>query len=203
LTSTEKSSNNDSNNKRNDKRPPKWLRFLELGLGATAIILTIIALTYPGITTQTIIRIVSAVLLIIGFERIAVGIALPSQNKSMRLANIGLGPLIIAIAIIVIAFPLSPARPPIALGALALLFNGINKIVQGARVKEIPGWSRSILLGVGVLNIFVSALAMIAPSDGEHTLARSISITLLITGIQMIISTIGIKKKYSKSKVSV
>jgi hypothetical protein len=53
------------------------LRFLELGLGATAIILTIIALTYPGITTQTIIGIISSVLLIIGFERIAVGIALP------------------------------------------------------------------------------------------------------------------------------
>jgi hypothetical protein len=69
-----------------------------------------VTLTYPGITTQTIIRIVSAVLLIIGFERIAVGIALPSQNKSTRLANIGLGPLIISLAIVVIVFPLSPSR---------------------------------------------------------------------------------------------
>ena len=63
------------------------MRLLELGLGVTAIILTIVTLTYPGITTQTIIRIVSAVLLIIGFERIAVGIALPSLNKSTRLAK--------------------------------------------------------------------------------------------------------------------
>ena len=179
------------------------MTFLELGLGATAIILTIITLTYPGITTQTIIRIISAVLLIIGFERIAVGIALQSQNKSTRLANIGLGPLIIALTIVVIAFPLSPARPPIALGAIALLFNGIDKIAQGARLKEIPRWSKGILLGVAVLNIFVSALALIAPSYGEHTLARSISIALLITGIQMIISAIGIKKKYSKSQFSI
>jgi uncharacterized membrane protein HdeD (DUF308 family) len=196
---TETPSNNNNNNNKNNKKPPRWFRLLELGLGVTAIILTIVTLTFPGITTQTIIRIVSAVLLIIGFERIAVGIALPSQNKSTRLANIGLGPLIISLAIVVIVFPLSPSRPPIALGALALLFNGISKIVQGARVKEIPGWSRCILLGVGGLNIFVSVLAIIAPNYGESTLARSISITLLITGIQMITSAIGIKKKYSKS----
>ena len=199
MTTTERSSNNDNNN----KKSPKWLGFLELALGATAIILTIITLTYPGITIQTIIRIISAVLLIIGFERIAVETALPSQNKSTRIANIGLGPLIIALAIVVVAFPLSPARPTIALGALALLFNGINKIAQGARVKEIPGWSKSILLGVGGLNIFVSALAIVAPNYDESALARSISITLLITGIQMIISAMGIKKKYRKSQVSI
>jgi uncharacterized membrane protein HdeD (DUF308 family) len=191
-----------NNNNKNDKKSLGWLRFLELGSGVTAIILTIVTLTDPGITTQTIIRIVSAVLLIIGFERIAVGIALPSGKKSTRLAIIGLGPLIISLAIVVIVFPLSPSRPPIALGALALLFNGFSKIAQGARVKEIPGWSRCILLGVGGLNIFVSVLAIIAPNYGESTLARSISITLLITGIQMITSAIGIKQKYSKSQVS-
>jgi uncharacterized membrane protein HdeD (DUF308 family) len=191
-----------NNNNKNDKKSLGWLRFLELGSGVTAIILTIVTLTDPGITTQTIIRIVSAVLLIIGFERIAVGIALPSGKKSTRLAIIGLGPLIISLAIVVIVFPLSPSRPPIALGALALLFNGFSKFAQGARVKGIPGWSRCILLGVGGLNIFVSVLAIIAPNYGESTLARSISITLLITGIQMITSAIGIKQKYSKSQVS-
>ena len=86
--------------------------------------------------------------------------------------------------------------------SLVLLIIGFESIAQGARVKEIPGWSRCILLGVGGLNIFVSILAIIAPNYGESTLARSISITLLITGIQMITSTIGIKKKYSKSQVS-
>jgi uncharacterized membrane protein HdeD (DUF308 family) len=196
---TKETPSNNNNNNKNSKKFPTWLRLLELGLGLTAIILTIVTLTYPGITTQTTIRVNSAVLLIIGFERIAVGIALPSGNKSTRLANIGLGPLIVSLAIVLIVFPLSPSRPPIALGALALLFNGISKITQGSRAKEIPGWSRYLLLGVGGLNIFVSVLAIIAPNYGQSTLARSISITLLITGIQMITLAIGIKKKYSKS----
>ena len=181
---------------------PRWLQFLEVGLGAIAIIITIVTLTYPGITTQTLIRLVSIVLLIIGFERIAIGIAFPSPSKSYRLANIGLGPLIIALAVVLISFPQSQPVPPIALGALALLFNGISKIVQGTRGKEIPSWSKGILVGVGTLNIAVSVLAIMLPNLHVSALARSVSITLLITGIQMITSGIGIKKKYRKSHAS-
>jgi uncharacterized membrane protein HdeD (DUF308 family) len=185
-----------SNNSNNDKATSStWLRYLEVGLGATAIILTVVALTYPGITTKSIIRMVSIALVIIGFERIAIGIALPSPSKSNRLANIGLGPLIIAIAIIVIFIPLSHPVTSIWLGVLALLFNGISKIIQGTRDKEITRWLRGIILGVGTLNIAVSALAMIVPNIGESVLARSVSFTLFITGVQMIASGIGIKKK--------
>ena len=89
-----------------------------------------------------------------------------------------------------------------ALGALALLFNGISKIIQGTLGKEIPRWSKGILLGVGTLNIAVSVLAIMLPNLQESTLARSVSITLLITGIQMITSGVGMKKKHRKSHPS-
>ena len=64
--------------------------------------------------------------------------------------------------------------------------------------KDIPRWSKVILLGVGTLNIAVSVLAIMHFLQ-ESALARSVSITLLITGIQMITSGVGIKKKHSKS----
>jgi uncharacterized membrane protein HdeD (DUF308 family) len=182
---------------------PNWLRPLELGLGSIAIILIVVTLTYPSITTATIIRLVSIVLLLIGIERIVIGIALPTPNKSYKLANIGLGPLIIALAIVIIFYTASHLVPPIALGTLALLFNGISKIMQGIIGiigKEIPKWSKAILIGVGTLNIAVSALAIIVPSSGESILARSISITLLVTGIQMIVSSISIKQSHTKSQ---
>ena len=97
----------------------RWLQFLEVGLGAIAIIITIVTLTYPGLATQTIIRLVSIVLLIIGFERIAIGIAFPSPNKSYRLANIGLGPLIIALAIVLVLFPQSSSSTPGGVGCIS------------------------------------------------------------------------------------
>lgn len=123
-------------------------------------------------------------------------------GKPDRMVIMGLGPLIISIAIVLISIPLSHPVSPIALGALALLFNGFSRIMQGIRSKEIPGWSKGILVIVGTLNIAVSALAIIVPNFGESPLARSVSITLLITGIQMIISALGIKKKYSASHVT-
>jgi hypothetical protein len=52
------------------------------------------------------------------------------------------------------------------------------------------------------MNIAVSALAITVPNFGDSQLARGISITLLITGIQMITSAIGIKKKYNKPNAS-
>lgn len=179
---------------------PNWLRPLELGLGSIAIILIVVTLTYPSITTATIIRLVSIVLLLIGIERIVIGIALPTPNKSYKLANIGLGPLIIALAIVIIFYPASHLVPPIALGTLALLFNGISKIMQGIIGKEIPKWSKAIFIGVGTLNIAVSALALMVPISGESILVRSISITLLVTGIQMIVSSLGIKQSHTKSQ---
>jgi uncharacterized membrane protein HdeD (DUF308 family) len=199
LTTINPPNGNNNNNKMNTIR---WLQFLEVGLGAIAIIITIVTLTHPGLATQTIIRLVSIVLLIIGFERIAIGIAFPSPNKSYRLANIGLGPLIIALAIVLVLFPQSHPVPQVVLGALALLFNGISKIIQGTLGKEIPRWSKGILLGVGTLNIAVSVLAIMLPNLQESTLARSVSITLLITGIQMITSGVGMKKKHRKSHPS-
>jgi uncharacterized membrane protein HdeD (DUF308 family) len=41
---------------------------------------------------------------------------------------------------------------------LILLFVGIARIVQGIRNKDAPGWSRSFMVGVGVLSIAVSLL---------------------------------------------
>jgi uncharacterized membrane protein HdeD (DUF308 family) len=189
-------------------KSPSWLRVLQIGLGAISIILSIVILAFPGIAIYTIILMLSVVLLIIGIERIAIGIASssppPSPNKSSRFANIGLGALVIVLAIVVMSYPLHTAAFLIFLGAFALLFNGIARIVQGIANKNAPRWSRSFLVGVGALSIAVSALVMVHPiSIGVVLLALVISISLLINGIQMIASGIAGKQRYAKSQVSI
>jgi uncharacterized membrane protein HdeD (DUF308 family) len=181
-------------------KSPSWLRVLQIGLGAISIIFSIVILAFPGIAIYTIILMLSVVLLIIGVERIAIGIAAsPSPNKSSRFANIGLGALVIVLAIVVMSYPLHTAAFLIFLGAFALLFNGIARIVQGIANKNAPRWSRSFLVGVGALSIAVSALVMVHPiSIGVVLLALVISISLLINGIQMIASGIAGKQRYAK-----
>jgi uncharacterized membrane protein HdeD (DUF308 family) len=186
----------------NSLKSPSWLRFVQIGLGAISIILSIIILTYPGIAIYTIILLFSVALLMVGFERIAMGIA-PSPSRSSQLTNIGLGALVVAFGIVVMSFPIHTAEFLILLGALALLFNGIARIVQGLINKDMSRWSRGFLVGVGALSIAVSALVVIHPlTIGLTLLALSISIALLINGIQMITVGIGGKQRYAKSQVS-
>jgi hypothetical protein len=47
--------------------------------------------------------------------------------------------------------------------ALALLFNSIARIMQGAFSKNISGWSRGFLIGVGLLSLGVSDLVIAHP----------------------------------------
>jgi uncharacterized membrane protein HdeD (DUF308 family) len=177
------------------QKSPNWLRYVQVGLGAISIILSIVILTYPGIAIYTIILMLSIASLIIGIERIATGIS-PLLSRSSRIVNIGLGALAIAVALAVISFPVFTAGFLVTLVAISLLFVGIARIVQGARIKDAPGWSRGFMVGVGMLSIAVSLLVIAHPiSFGVVLLGFVISIALLINGIQMIALGIGGRMK--------
>ena len=184
------------------QKSPNWLRYVQVVLGAISIILSIAILTHPGIAVYTIILMLSIALLIIGIERIATGIA-PLPSRSSRVANIGLGALAIAVALVVISFPVFTAGLLVTLAAISLLFVGIARIVQGVRNKDAPGWSRGFMVGVGVLSIAVSLLVIAHPiSFGVVLLGFMISIALLINGIQMIALGIGVRQRYGKSQIT-
>jgi uncharacterized membrane protein HdeD (DUF308 family) len=196
MTSEVKSPNNSR------QKSPNWLRYIQVGLGAISIILSIAILTHPGIAVYTIILMLAIALLIIGIERIATGIA-PLPSRSSRIANIGLGVIAIAISLIVISFPVFTAGLLVTLAAISLLFVGIARVVQGARNKDAPGWSRGFMVGVGVLSIAVSLLVIAHPiSFGVVLLGLMISIALLINGIQMIALGIGGRQRYGKSQIT-
>jgi uncharacterized membrane protein HdeD (DUF308 family) len=181
------------------QKSPNWLRYVQVGLGAISIILSIVILAFPGIAVYTIILILSIALLIIGIERIATGIA-PLPSRSSRIANIGLGALAIAVALAVISFPVFTAGLLVTLAAISLLFVGIARIVQGVRNKDTPRWSRGFMVGVGVLSIAVSLLVIAHPiSFGVRLLGFMISIALLINGIQMIALGISGRMRYKES----
>jgi uncharacterized membrane protein HdeD (DUF308 family) len=183
------------------QKSPNWLRYVQVGLGAISIILSIAILTQPGIAVYTIILMLSIALLIIGIERIATGIA-PLPSRSSRISNIGLGALAIAVALVVISFPVFTAGFLVTLAAISLLFVGIARIVQGVRNKDTPGWSRGFMVGVGVLSIAVSLLVIARPiSFGVVLLGLMISIALLINGIQMIALGIGGRMRYRGSEI--
>src|SRR5215204_5968778 len=98
---------------------------LQIVLGGICILLSLVILAYIGPAILTIILILSVILLIVGIERIAVGIAMPTSSKGSRYSNIIITLLIITFSIILIQFPLFTSIILIILSTISLLINFI------------------------------------------------------------------------------
>jgi len=167
-----------------EESPPPWLRMLQIVLGAICIILSMVIIIYIGPAVFSIIIILSVILLVIGIERISIGIVSRQSGRS-HLVNIGIGLLIIGFSIFLMQFPIFTFAILIFFGAIALLLSGISRIVHGIR-GDIRGLSRALQIGVGVVSIGISMLVMANPINvGLPLLGVLISIAFLISGIEL------------------
>ena len=165
------------------QKSPGWRRAAQIGLGALAIILAIIAMVFPGATVVSIVIILAIALLIVGIEKVISGIFF--EHKS-RFAAIGLGILVIILAIIALAFPVGATTVLILIIAFALMFDGFARIIQGFGDKQERGWIRGFYIGVGVLAVIISVMVLVSPFFGAALAGFLIGIALLIIGIQVI-----------------
>jgi uncharacterized membrane protein HdeD (DUF308 family) len=165
------------------QKSPGWRRAAQIGLGALAIILAIIAIVFPGATVVSIVIILAIALLIVGIEKVISGIFF--EHKS-RFAAIGLGILVIILAIIALAFPVGATTVLIFILAFALMFDGFARIIQGFGDKQERGWIRGFYIGVGVLAVIISVMVLVSPLFGAALAGLLIGIALLIIGIEII-----------------
>jgi uncharacterized membrane protein HdeD (DUF308 family) len=164
-------------------KSPGWIRGLQIGLGALAIILSGLAIAFPGRTFLTVVILVSVVLFVVGIEKIITGIFIAHKS---RFATIGLGILTIILAGLALSFPIAAAIVVIYFLGFALMFDGFARIIDGVTNKTNKGWIRGFLVGVGVLNVIVSALVLASPLFGAILAGIMIGLSLLIVGIEMI-----------------
>jgi uncharacterized membrane protein HdeD (DUF308 family) len=170
-----------------DLKAPGWSRAAQIGLGALAIILSILIIAFPGIGIVSIVLFIGILLLIVGIESVITGIFVKSKS---RMANIGLGIIVIILAIIVMAFPVGTTIFLIILMGVALLIDGISRLIYGFRDRESRGWSRGFRIGVGALEVAFGVLILVSPAVGVAFVAFVIAVALLIVGIQMIVAGI-------------
>jgi uncharacterized membrane protein HdeD (DUF308 family) len=167
-----------------NRKSPGWLRGAQIGLGILTIILSIVALALPAFTFISVIIIVAIVLFFVGLEKIITGIFLPAKHMW---ATVGLGILVLIFASLAMAFPVATTFVVVFFIGIALLFNGIARVVEGISGAH-SGWSRMFLIGVGILAIILSFAVMASPAFGAAIAGVIIAVALLITGIQMVSS---------------
>ena len=162
---------------------------LQIIFGSIAVLLSVVILiflaVYPGVAILGLILFMSIVLMIVGIERIAIGLSHISSRRT-RITNVVLGAAVIGLSIFLLQFPIVTSVTLVILGAVALLIGGIARIVQGIS-RELPKFSKGLTIGVGALCVAVSIVIIANPIKfGLSLLVIILSITLLIAGIEMI-----------------
>jgi uncharacterized membrane protein HdeD (DUF308 family) len=176
-----------------------WMRFAQIGLGILAIILSGVAIAFPGLTFLSIVILISVVLLFVGIEKIISGIFITHRS---RFATIGLGLLTLILASLALAFPAAAALVIIYFLGFALMFDGFARIIDGVTNRFDKKWVRGFHIGSGVLNTIISTLVLVSPLFGVILAAIMIGLTLLIVGIQMITSGIMGRRQQINSKTT-
>ncbi|MGH9980013.1 MAG: HdeD family acid-resistance protein [Nitrososphaeraceae archaeon] len=180
-------------------KSPRWMRAIQIGLGALAIIFSIIALVLPGLTILSLVILLAITLIVTGIEKIISGLFI--LHKS-RLLTVGLGILTIIIAGIALAYPILAALVVIWLLGFSLMVDGFSRIADGVTNKSNKKWIRGLTIGVGVLSVIIAFMIIGSPAFGAIFASILISIALLIVGIEMLTTGIsGHKSSLNKSSI--
>ena len=178
-------------------KQPSWIRGTQIGLGVLIIILSIVIIFNPAITTIALVFLLGIALLFLGIERVIAGIFLA---KTSRAVTIGLGVICILFAILFLTFPKGSTTTLVIIAAVALLFGGIAKLVEGFRKKDVKTLHRWFSVGVGALAVAVAITIFVVPGFGIGLVGVIFGIVLIVMGIQMVSSGISGKLKTSKMK---
>jgi uncharacterized membrane protein HdeD (DUF308 family) len=180
----------------------KGIRILQIIVGIIAIALSIAVIINPGFGIEFLVFLLSITLFVVGIERVSIAFLPYIRKSSTRISNIVLGGLAIALAIIVIAFPIFTIGFLVTLLAIGLLFIGVARIIHGALDKQTSKWSRIFLIAVGILSIGVSIIVFFNPIVGIVILTFILAINLLIIGIESIVHGVSGKRNLASSSTS-
>jgi uncharacterized membrane protein HdeD (DUF308 family) len=177
-------------------KSPAWVRALQIGIGAIAIILSLAAIIYPVITIAATFTVAAVVLLLFGIENVVAGLFV---YKQARAAHIGLGILVIILASLVMAYPLSTAVFVVILAGIALMFTGFASIVAGLMgisrkdtTETTPSKGARIFSVIaGALAVALSVVILASPAFGLQLAAIVIGIGLLVYGIRLVATGIS------------
>ena len=122
--------------------------------------------------------------------------------KGIRIAEIILGAITIALAVFIISNPETTLAILVILLGLSLIFTGIARIIVGGVAKQISKGYRGINIAIGVISIIGGIFAMANPITAIATLIWIVSIFILIHGLGLVASGIVSRGVDKGSRVS-
>jgi len=165
---------------------PKWLRFFQVAVGLICIALSIsIILGSHKLGAYSLIFLASIAFIIIGIERIIVGIKSPSLKRSSRIISIGIGVGIVVYFGSGYFAPVFVSKLYVLILGFGLLATGAVRIIDGIKNSTYGRSSKIFTVGTGIICAAVALLVFSHPEFGFFLLLLIVSIVLLINGIQI------------------
>jgi len=161
----------------------EWLHTVQVGLGLIILFLSIMVIFNPIFGTVPVAFFLALVLLFAGIEKVIIGFT-PSGKS--HLISIGLGIIVIVVALIAMTYPTGTSIFIVMLFGIALLIDGISRTVYTFRDNQIKGKSKSFGIGVGMLSIIFALVIMTYPRIGLVVAGIFIGISLFVTSVQII-----------------
>ncbi len=123
------------------------------------------------------------------------------SSKGLRIAQIILGGIAIALSGAVLANPDTTTLLYVTLLGIALIMVGISKIIEGGLARQTTKGSRGISIGIGIISITGGAFALTNPTVAIATLIWIISIFILIHGLGLVASGISSRNQSKSSRI--
>jgi uncharacterized membrane protein HdeD (DUF308 family) len=173
---------------------PKWLRIFQVVVGCICIALSIYIL-FGSVTVgaYSLIFLAAIIFIIIGIERIIVGVRSSSLTRRSRLISIGIGAGIVVYFGSGFFVPVFVSKLYVLIFAFGLLGLGAMRIIDGLKNNTYERPPKLFTLGTGIVSVAVGLLVFAAPKFGFVLLVLIVAIILLISGIQ--IAYVGITGK--------
>jgi uncharacterized membrane protein HdeD (DUF308 family) len=171
-------------------KQPGWLRGLEVGAGLLTIILGIGGIIFPGLNIATLIYILSFGLFLAGARSISlVGYGDLPLGQRVLSGISGIISLIFALA--VLFQPGLGVTTLIVLVSYGLVVYGLGRIGLAYMLRGEGGWFSAVMAIVGVVDIILAVVVIALPGLALMTLVLLLSLALLVSGAEMIVS--GVK----------
>src|SRR3954447_18702614 len=166
--------------------------YIQVGLGLIILFLSIMVLFNPIFGTVSVVFFLALLLLFAGIQKVIIGFT-PSGKS--HLISIGLGIIVIVVALIAMTYPTGTSIFIVMLFGIALLIDGISRTIYTFRDNQIKGMSRSFGIGIGMLSIIFALLIFAYPHVGLVVAAIFVGISFLATSVQIILDGMTAKKR--------
>ena len=168
-------------------KQPGWFRGLEVITGLLAIVFGIIVLLFPSWGVATLVALLSIGLFFAGIRSISL-VGFNQVSKSLRAISAITGIISLILALLVLLFPGWAVLTLLLLVSFGLMVYGVGRIFIAYALKDTVGWLRGAIAAVGVVDIILSVAVIVLPSVALLTLAVILSVVLLLSGAEMIVS---------------